>query len=145
MEEDSKMDNPVADKHTIQGYAPLASLMAEHPEYGIFRKFSSLNAQNLLYLQAELVYLEANLLRHVATDHEAGMSAQNGTMQANKLRYEVDWYSLAYSEEEDPNTLQWKTVLLIREKLKEYSMFLSNLLYCHTVILGPLMGRVWLS
>lgn len=40
------------------GYHTLASVMGTNPEYAIFRKFSSLNALNLMRLQAELLELE---------------------------------------------------------------------------------------
>jgi hypothetical protein len=43
------------------GYAQLASLMGAHPEVAVFRRFGALNAQNLLYLQAELTHLELEL------------------------------------------------------------------------------------
>ena len=37
-----------------KGYAKLSSLMSTDSEFAIFRKFGALNAQNLLYYQAEL-------------------------------------------------------------------------------------------
>ncbi len=43
------------------GYTALALLMGRVPEVAIFRRFSTLNARNLLYLQAELVQLEDDL------------------------------------------------------------------------------------
>jgi hypothetical protein len=43
------------------GYTKLASVMGKNPELAIFRRFSALNAKNLLYLQAEHVNLEARL------------------------------------------------------------------------------------
>jgi hypothetical protein len=107
----------------LKGYAPLASLMSTHPEIAIFRKFSTLNAQNLLYLQAELVYLESKLQRHASEDRQAGIAAERiGTKCADKLKYDTDWYMLANSDEEDEDSLQWQTVLEIRGKLKEYSV-----------------------
>ncbi|KAF2174453.1 hypothetical protein K469DRAFT_756731, partial [Zopfia rhizophila CBS 207.26] len=45
-----------------QGYAKLATLISKEKDYAIFRKFSTLNARNLLYLQAELTDLESRLL-----------------------------------------------------------------------------------
>jgi len=43
----------------MEGYAKLSSLMGTDPEFAIYRKFAALNAQNLLYYQAELMGLEA--------------------------------------------------------------------------------------
>jgi hypothetical protein len=92
------------------GYTELASIMGKNPELAIFRRFSALNAKNLLYLQAELVNLEARLQRHAAT-----------TPDTEKARYESDWFSLSRSEK-DGDDKQWQTFLEIRAKLKEYSM-----------------------
>ena len=38
-----------------EGYSHLATLMSYNPETAIFRGFDMLNAQNLLYLQVELI------------------------------------------------------------------------------------------
>jgi hypothetical protein len=45
----------------VQGYPMLAAYMGLTPETNIFRRFSILNARNLLYLQAELTNLEEAL------------------------------------------------------------------------------------
>jgi hypothetical protein len=42
----------------MEGYEKLAGMMGDKPTLGIFRRFASVGAQNLLYLQAELIYLE---------------------------------------------------------------------------------------
>jgi hypothetical protein len=42
---------------TPNGYTKLAIQMGQYSEMAIFRRFGALNAQNLLYLQAELVQL----------------------------------------------------------------------------------------
>ena len=52
------------------GYAKLAILISKEKDYAIFRKFSTLNARNLLYLQAELTDLESRLLEiDIKVDH----------------------------------------------------------------------------
>jgi hypothetical protein len=48
-------------RHNMEGYAKVAHLMGTHGEFGIFRRFQTLNMQNLLYLQAEITHLEAEL------------------------------------------------------------------------------------
>ena len=45
----------------MEGYSKLASLMGTYSDTLIFRHFGALSAQNLLYLQAELVHLEHEL------------------------------------------------------------------------------------
>ena len=41
----------------MEGYAKLSSLMANDTEFAMYRKFGTLNTQNLLYYQAELMGL----------------------------------------------------------------------------------------
>lgn len=101
----------------MEGYAKLASLMGPHPEVAILRRFGALNAQNLLYLQAELVALEDDL-RAIAAEDSA-------SDDPDRAIYSRDWYTLSKSKSrtadgEDAGR-QWQTVLCIREKLKEYS------------------------
>lgn len=94
-----------------EGYAKIASLMSHHGELAIFRRFSQLNLQTLLYLQAELTHLEADLKRVAVRDHA----------DPDRNLYTKYWWSLAQSEEDEEKE-QWDKVLQIREKLKEYSM-----------------------
>ena len=43
------------------GYSGLARMIGKRRELGMFRVFSGLEAQNLLYMQAELVHFEADM------------------------------------------------------------------------------------
>ena len=101
----------------MEGYAKIASRISLHPELGIFRRFSALNAQNLLYLQAEIHELEANLREYAAED-----AAQPTTCP--RSRYSRNWHKLANSLDHDRR--QWQTMLLLREKLKEYNEALTQ-------------------
>lgn len=96
----------------MEGYDKLASLMGDHPELATFRRFASLNAKNLLYLQAELTYLESKLRRLAHEDHVSS--------DEQKKLYAGDWYFLMTSYEDDESE-QWSVMLKAREKLKEYS------------------------
>jgi len=53
--------DPLAAK--IKGYPKLAGQIELCPETAIFRRFGALNAENLLYFQAELVWLETELTK----------------------------------------------------------------------------------
>lgn len=101
----------------MEGYAKLASLMGAHPEVAILRRFGALNTQNLLYLQAELVALENDLRQF---SHEDSTS-----QDPNRELYSRDWYSLSMSKSDANNCEgvgnQFRVVLMIRDKLKEYS------------------------
>jgi trans-aconitate methyltransferase len=45
----------------IDGYPKLARYIQTYPECAIYRRFGSLNSQNLLYFQADLTHLEQKL------------------------------------------------------------------------------------
>jgi hypothetical protein len=98
---------------TTNGYTTLASLMGQHPEVAILRRFGTLNMQTLLYLQAELVGLELKLKRHSDADKSSG--------HIERTIYDRDWQSLSESATGSGNSEQWETVLSIRRVLKEYS------------------------
>jgi len=96
------------------GYTRLASLMGAHPETAILRRFGSLNALNLLYLQAELTNLENALQKEAKADAESG--------HFDRTLYNRDWQSLSESvTTENGNPRQWELILQVREKLNEYS------------------------
>ena len=110
----------------MEGYAKLASLMGAHPEVAILRRFGGLNAQNLLYLQAEIMALESQLNKDAAQD-----CASNDT---NRMFHSRDWYTLSRPKDDGDDGdeaagRQWQTMLSIREKLKEYSSL--TILYCN--------------
>ena len=98
------------------GYAKLASLMSHHGELAIFRRFSKLNLQTLLYLQAELTHLEVDLKDLAKSD------------QTNEHRavYSQYWWYLAHSETDQDDRKQWDKVIQIRQTLKEYSMTICS-------------------
>lgn len=96
----------------MEGHTKVARLMYQHPELAITRRFGHLNMQNLLYLQAELVHLEAEY-RHLAEEDQK---------VPHRLDYAKDWFSLSQSQEEG-DLEQWGKMLDIRRKLKEYSTY----------------------
>jgi hypothetical protein len=132
----------------MEGYAKLGTLMGAFPEVAIIRRFAALNAQNILYLQAELIDLESRL-RKCEKDDDA-------SDDLTRAAYALNWYklknsarsrshdnldeiadgertsqgdaatekSIATKESADPidNGERWRTTLQVREKLKEYSM-----------------------
>jgi hypothetical protein len=100
----------------LEGYPKLSRLMASYPEAAIFRRFGALNAEKLLYLQAELQDLEIALRKQQKED-----LASN---RRDRILYSRDWWTLkesgAAEAEEGNDGRQWELVLKIRKKLKEY-------------------------
>jgi hypothetical protein len=95
----------------VVGYPKLAAKIEILPEIAIFRRFGALSAQNLLYYQAELTYLERKLKMQQAKDNNHG--------DDNEKTYAVDWYWLEKSQEQKTSP-QLDLVLKIRKVLKEY-------------------------
>jgi hypothetical protein len=95
----------------MEGYAKVAQLMGTHTEFAMFRRFKGLNMRNLLYLQAEITHLEAELQRLATVDAK----------HRDREHHAHDWWSLSQGEGEG-DMEQWETVLDIREKLEKYSM-----------------------
>jgi hypothetical protein len=95
----------------MEGYAKLAHLMGDSQTDGhflIFQKFEHLSAQNLLYLQAEIVNLQETLNHHIKGDAES----QN----PDAKMFSRDWWALSSSDDSE----QWETWLQLRIKLKAY-------------------------
>lgn len=97
-----------------EGYHKLASAMGLFPDLAIFRRFSTLNTKNILYLQAELLDLERQL------DDAARADALSNDL--NRREYDRAWYNLSHAEDlPNGNGRQWKLFLRIREVLHQYS------------------------
>lgn len=94
------------------GYPQVATLMEDYPEMAMVRRFRGLNARNLLYLQAELVHIEKELLKCEKAD------ANNKDEPMNL--YSKDFFWLQRSTKEAENK-QWRLIEEMRAKLKEYS------------------------
>jgi hypothetical protein len=95
-----------------EGYPKLAALQGSYPQLGIYRRFATLNARNLLYLQAELVDLETNLDEYTKEDC--------WSEDPRKRLHNKNWYFLSRRNDGVLDS-QWHTMLCVREKLKEYS------------------------
>ena len=97
------------------GYTRLAEHMGEHANRAVFRRFGQLNALNLLYLQAELVELEREWAGHAAADLKSPLREhQYRAVHLPTLRRHVP---------DGESCDQWRTMLKIREVLKEYSQW----------------------
>jgi len=104
-------------QNIVVGYPKLAAKMEIQPEVAIFRRFGALNAQNLLYLQAELTYLERELRKQQVQD--ANDNVGDGSS------YAINWFWLRESAG-TADSQQLDLVLQIRETLKEYSKLNSS-------------------
>ena len=113
MMEDENLPNQSA-RWPARSYFSLAELLGSHDGMAIYRRFATLNAQNLLYLQSELIGLEDDLKRVALEDSESE--------EEQRKRFKFDITALKAAPADAVAGAQWKKVLEIREKLKEYSM-----------------------
>lgn len=98
----------------MANYTRLAALMGTHQELALFRRFTNLNAKNLLYMQSELIHLEAQLDIIELENERSG--------DAEKAALLVSVYDLKESAG-TRNDMQWQKAQEIREKLRCYSLF----------------------
>ncbi|KAF2123919.1 hypothetical protein P153DRAFT_303310 [Dothidotthia symphoricarpi CBS 119687] len=98
----------------VIGYPKLAARIEIQPEIAIYRRFGALNAQNLLYFQAELSDLEQELKKQQVED--------SNSQEGKRSSYAKNWSWLQESElQGDENARQVQLVLRIRETLREYN------------------------
>lgn len=118
-----KSTSPAETEHSYaHGYPRLAFRMAHSQQSAMFRRFGTLNVQNLLYYQAELQGLENQLRRLETADARAGTDGGDGEEKWRRAMYSRDWFWLGDSKLSDgPAGDQARLFDRIRILLKEYS------------------------
>lgn len=101
----------------MASYNRLAALIGKHQELAMFRRFQTLNAKSLLYMQAELLHLE-NELKSIELDDESSKDIHRASLHASV-------FNLKESSGGD-HQLQWNKAIEIRDKLERYSKSLSS-------------------
>ena len=97
---------------SMADYHKLAGMMAHHEELAIFRRFDTLNLKNLLYMQAELIHLEAEL-RQMELDEKI-------SADPNKPVHPMSVYDLR-EVTCTGKTTQWAKYQEVQGKLQAYS------------------------
>ena len=97
----------------MDGYAKIATFMGQHLESALVLRFSDINLQNILYLQAEIYSLRADL-RRLESDN------QNSASEDVK-QFSRDWATLAQTSVDGAPNLHWQKVKELRALLREYS------------------------
>lgn len=106
----------------FDGYPKLAAFMTGSPGVAIFRGFSELNVQNLLYLQSEI--------SHLLDDYQYTAKDDYESEDPQRAKFSKEWIKLA--ESSDFAGKQWQQWLQIRSKLDQYSQ--TDPHQCHTLI-----------
>ncbi|PLB35139.1 uncharacterized protein BDW47DRAFT_111024 [Aspergillus candidus] len=99
------------------GYDRIAAFLASDPPSMFFRRFARLNAKNILYYQAELGDLAADLEEIISLDRDS--ASRDG---GNEKHYPFSIGHLKGSLGNSENaSMQWEKFLEIRKLLKEYN------------------------
>lgn len=101
----------------MEGYAKLGDRSSHRPELLIHRRFGALQAQNILYLQAEIHELEADL-------RELEQENAKAPAGSPRIQYSRNWHRLATAQDSDRR--QWDVFCVLQEKLKEYNRVLVD-------------------
>jgi hypothetical protein len=101
-------------KNPVPGWPQVAELMSNIPDFASFNRFSALQIKSLLYYQAELEILKAELREEELEDY------RRGDERAIEYSKRADFLVRSRNKE---NHRQWDVILKIRTVLKEYSTF----------------------
>ncbi|EPE35222.1 hypothetical protein GLAREA_10919 [Glarea lozoyensis ATCC 20868] len=112
--------NPMSDpdnfedepKNPVPGWPQVAELMSNVPDFACFNRFSNFQIKSLLYYQAELEILKAELREEELEDYRRGAG------DAQKYAKRADWLVQSKYQE---NHRQWDVVVRMRAVLKEYN------------------------
>jgi len=94
------------------GFPRLAEFMTRGPERALFRTFRTLGVQNLLYMQAELDYLEWDLRSDMEDEQNARTTA----------KYATDWAMASNQSNNGVKPKQCHIIMEIRQKLEKYGI-----------------------
>lgn len=109
----------------MEGYAKFANFMGKHPESAQVLRFSDINLQNILYLQAEIYGLREDL-RKIEAQNQNCSSSSSSSSSDDLRNFALDWYTLASTRDNDGKAnKQWQKVVQLRELLKEYSTYID--------------------
>lgn len=96
----------------MASYNRLATLMGEHQELAVFRRFQTLNAKSLLYMQAEILHLGSEL-KSIELEDERSKDMHRASLHTSVFNLKESCGS--------DHDLQWSKAMDLRDKLERYS------------------------
>ena len=108
----------------LKGYQSFSALLSSDPDLQVYRRFDRLCARNLLYLQSEILALEARLERFDQADLED--ATRNHDID---VMYSARCWESFIQKAKAGNIRERERMLLIkqvRELVKEYRGYLSD-------------------
>ncbi|KAF8245504.1 hypothetical protein K440DRAFT_555769 [Wilcoxina mikolae CBS 423.85] len=102
-----------------EGYPSHAQFISTSADCAVFRKFTELNVRNLLYLQTNVLDLEAQLYLHDKNDVEA-INAKS--VDCGEREYAAKSYLHLKRGQQAVDQMRYELILRIRQSLKVYIM-----------------------
>jgi hypothetical protein len=99
----------------MQGYQKFAAFLSSNRDFALLRKYDALQIKDLLFQQAELTHLEAQLENIIQEDEEAFEKGEKGRSDLS-----LSWDKLKRSKDRMPDRLQYDKTMEVRKALKEY-------------------------
>ncbi|KAJ6259656.1 hypothetical protein Dda_5294 [Drechslerella dactyloides] len=109
---DPEKDAPVKNITFAPGYPSTAAIMSTDAELSVYRRFDRLNARNLLYYQAELMYLESKLDK---------LDEEDRLLENPEHKYHLRHYRELWDAQDERTEKRRDVVTEIRYFLKEYN------------------------
>jgi len=103
----------------LGGFTSLSAILSSDPDLQVFRRFNTLAVRNLLYLQAEILSLEARLSEHDEADLLDGLTGA----EAMETKYSARcWEAFREKADAGEEREQARMMLIrqIRERMAEY-------------------------
>lgn len=118
---------PKSKKEYLEGFPSLSALLSSDPDLQVYRRFNRLATRNLLYLQAEILDLEARLKEFDAEDFEVANAEDDNShwmeVKLNARCWEVFRDRATQGNEKEEERM--KLIREIRERLAEYRGFIT--------------------
>lgn len=116
---------PKPKKEYLEGFPSLSALLSSDPDLQVYRRFNRLASRNLLYLQAEILDLEARLKEFDADDVDIAGAEEDGSdwmdIKLNARCWEVFRERAEQGNKKEHERM--KLIREIRERLAEYRAF----------------------
>ena len=131
----SDIESKQAPTENLEGYEDFSKFIASDVDLSIYRRFGVLGARNLLYLQAELQVLEAQLQK-LDDDDRNEIERSSGNRRRDIQWAAKSWESFyQQSSQQGRQKEKMAIVLRLREAMKEYGK--SNIFF------GSCYSDVW--
>ncbi|OCL02415.1 hypothetical protein AOQ84DRAFT_423003 [Glonium stellatum] len=112
--------SPPTQKKYLEGFPSVSALLSSDPDLQVYRRFNSLASRNLLYLQAEILDLEARLEELDAADLEAANVEDSEWMEVKLSARCWEAFTEKVENGEEREVERIRLIRQIRERLAEY-------------------------